>query len=616
MSFLGQMVAEYSDSLTEDVNEELFDRRLGKQIYEFIIDDLKSFEMIPGVYLKDVEYITDPSKLDVRLNRNNIKSKKILKQKIEKLIPIQHTAFDALKFKIQINGYKDKDTGVNYVENTILIPKYVDRYHFLVNGNKTLVMFQVVDNAIYNHKGDVILSTHIRAKFSKDTKKKVPLLDVTTGEIIKVDAMIINLFKKTFNPMHYFVAKMGILDTISYFGYSKFCDIVTEVKDADTYHYFKINSNIMIQAERMLFESDGFFRIFIGMLIGMFKKDRIDTLYDPEVWVKRLGAQFTRSANSQLNKGYDVLRSFKNVLDTTTNNILRIDDHDKIDTYAVTRWVLREFDYLRNIDNNDLQNRRIRSNEYIASYFGKILKYKLNYVLNLSNPEPMSIARQFRFDEYSLFKSLFGGANACPLFRYNVDVNDLQALNGLKFSITGEQGLRSDRITNEQRDVYPSHLGRFELNAISPSSPGASGMLTPFCKIYDGGYFGSSESVAKGNYEKKFKKKVAKIKARDGGDYFLRLKANRLASKNFHERRVWASKYSEYRNEEGYIQLVRPRHVRNEDGYIRLTMKPRFIPYIRDANGYIKLRLINDMRPRLVFRPEYLEDKAARSEQK
>jgi hypothetical protein len=137
-------------------------------------------------------------------------------------------------------------------------------------------------------------------------------------------------------------------------------------------------------------------------------------------------------------------------------------------------------------------------------------------------------------------------------------------------------------------------------------------MLTPFCKIYDGGYFGDTESVAKGNYEKKLKKRIAKIKGREDGAYYLRLRNNRMAAKHFHERRVWAAKYSGFRNEEGYIQLVRPAHVRNDDGYIRLTMKPRFIPYVRNEQGYIKLRLINDMRPKLVFRPEYLEEKAVR----
>lgn len=596
MGYLQKMVASYSDTLTDDINEELFDRRKGKQVYEYIIDDLRSIEMLPNISLRNIEYITDPSKLDVRLNQNNIKSKKIIKQKIEKLIPIHQTAFDALKFTVQI-GPKHS------VENLILIPKYIDRYHFLVNGNKTLVMFQVVDTAIYNQKGSVILKPRVQSEFTRNNKKRVTLMDSVTGETFKVDTMSINVFKKTFDPLYYFVAKKGVLGTIDYFGYSRFLDVVTEATNPDLFYYFKINSNIMLEVEKKLFNMDNFFRIFTGMFIGIFNsRNKIDDIYNQEVWVKRLGSLFTSSTKNQPNKGVDVLRSFKNVLDATTQDILRTADKDKHDIYAVTRWILREFNTLRNTDNNDLKNRRIRSNEYIAAYFGRVLKNKVNYALNMGQFDPDKLMKIFKFDEYVLFKELFGGVRACPLFRYNMDINDLQALNGLKFSITGIQALPSKRIKDEQRDLHPSHIGRFELNAISPSSPGASGMLTPFCKIYEGGYFADDSTVWKGNYEKKFKKRIKEIKSDE--DRYLILRAHRQRAKHTHDRRQWAFSYSAIRGEDGYIRIRRPKYVRNENGYIKLTLRPQFIPYVRNDKGYIELKRRTNNRPRIVPKPK------------
>jgi hypothetical protein len=599
LGYLSQMVAEYSDTLTEDINEDLFDRRLGKQVYQFIIDDLKSIEMLPGIHLSHVEYITDPSKLDVRLNRKNIKSKKILKQKLEKLIPIQLTAFDALKFRINIQGFEDKETGLNYVENLILIPKYIDRYHFLVNGNKTLVMFQVVDNAIYNQKGDIILKTRIPGKLSKEKRKKVVLTDITTLVEYKIDIMMIDLFKKKFTPLFYYIAKKGVLETIEYFGYTRFMDIVVEPRNPELFHYFKINSNIMVEVEKELFTADSFFRTFVAMFTTVFNtRNRIEDIYDDDNWTKRLGSLFTSSTKNQPNKGLDVLKSFKNVLDATTQRILRIDDRDKGDIYAVVRWMMREFNNLRNADNNDLQNRRIRSNEYIAAYFGLILKDKVNYALNLKPYDPMKLGRVFKFDEYVLFKSLFGGLKACPLFRYNMDINDLQALNGLKYSVTGIQGLPSARIKDDQRDLYPSHLGRFELNAISPSSPGVSGMLTPFCKIYGEGYFGDASNAAKSQYEGKFRKRVKEIKSDEVR--YASLKLHQKAAQAEHARRRWIYKHSDMRNERGFIRIVRPIHIRSIRGFISIATRLRYIPYGRNERGFIKLTRKNNNRPRII----------------
>ena len=582
-----------------DVNDDLFDRRKGKQIWEFIADDLKSIEMLPGIFVRDVEYIRDPSKIDVRLNIRNVKNKKIIKNRIEKLIPVQPDVFDAIKFTVDIVGEKK-------VENIILLPKYIDRYHFMISGNKTLAMFQVVDNATYNRKGEVILKSRIQLRLSReDKRKRYHLICVASGQEFKINNLVVNLFKKTFNPLYYFAAKKGILGTIDFFGYTKFLNVVTEVKNPDLFYYFRANSNILLEAEKTLFEEDGFLRTFTGMLCQIFNsRNKIEDIYDEELWVKRLGSLFTSAAKNQLNKGYDVLKSFVNVLDSTTQNALRIDYKDKADIYCVLRWMMREFNELRNMDNNSLLNKRIRINEYIAAYFGRYLKDKVNYALNLKPYDKEKLAKIFKFDEHILIKSLFRGKKPSPLFRYNIDINDLQALNGLKFSFTGIQGLPSDKVKDEQRDIYPSHLGRFELNAISSSSPGISGMLTPFCKIYDGGYFGEAEAIEK-PYVKKLYKRMEKIKEND--QLYGMIKAHYKKIEEEHERRKFLIKYQDFRNEKGYIQITKPKYVRNDKGYIRVE---RFVDpssYIRNSRGYIVVkRRFQLIRLKVRLKPEYM----------
>jgi hypothetical protein len=607
MNYLSQMVAKMSDTMTEGINEDLFDRRTGKQIWEFIAEDLRSIEMLPDIFLRNIQYIRDPSKLDVRLNIKNIKNKKILKNKIEKLIPVQPDIFDAIRFTVDIAGGPK-------VENTILLPKYIDRYHFMISGNKTLAMFQVVDNATYNRKGEVILKSRIQQRLSREEKKKkYQLLDVETGKEFNISNLNVNLFKKNFNPLFYFAARRTILGTIDFFGYTKFLNLVTEVKQPDVFYYFRINSNILIEAEKTLFDDDAFFRTFAGMLAQLFNtRNKIDDIYEEDLWVKKLGSLFTSAAKNQLNKGYDVMKSFRNVLDYTTQNALRIDYKDKADIYCVLRWMMREFNELRNMDNNSLSNKRIRTNEYIAAYFGRYLKDRVNYALNLKPYDKQKLGRIFKMDEHILIKALFRGKKPSPLFRYNIDINDLQALNGLKFSLTGIQGLPSDKVKDEQRDIYPSHLGRFELNAISSSSPGISGMLTPFCKIYDGGYFGDSQAIEK-PYVKKLRKRIKEIKIND--QIYGVIKAHYKSLEEDHEKRRFNLKYRDLRNEKGFIQIVRPHYVRNEKGFIKIDKVINPASYIRSLKGYIKVNR-NFVLVRLTTRikPELRQGTYARNE--
>ena len=593
MGYLGKIVAEYSDTLSEDINEALFDRRKGKQIYEFIIDDLKSVEMIPNVYLKNIEYITDPSKIDVRLNRRIVKNRKILKQKIEKLIPIHHTAFNALKFNLVINNR-------TIVENTILIPKYVDRYHLMINSNKTLVMFQIIDNSTYNLKGDVILKTRIPAKLSKD-KYKIDLTDIVTNTNFSFKTILkIDLFKKKFNPLYYPIAKKGIIETIKFFGYQKLIDITESVRNSEVFHYFRINTTLLLEVEKTLFANDIVFRSFILSLFDVFNnRTKMEDIYNSDFWIKRLGSLFTTSSKNQYNKGLDVLKSFKNVLDITTQKTLCISNNDKDDIYSVMRWIIREFNELRNRDNNSLKNKRIRTNEYIAAYFGNIIKDKINYALNMKPFDEAKLSKVFKFDEYVLFKLLVGGTRACPLFRYNIDINDLQALNALKYSVTGIQGLPSLRTTDSQKDLYPSHLGILELNAISSSSPGISGQLTPFCKIYgtDHGYgYFAKQKLGQSNYENKLIKNINELKMNK--TLYALITDNFNIATESHDKMRWLFKYKEFRNSNGMINIVSPEYGRS-NGFIPVQPKLAYLPYCRSEAGFIKLTRKNNDRAKI-----------------
>ena len=61
----------------------------------------------------------------------------------------------------------------------------------------------------------------------------------------------------------------------------------------------------------------------------------------------------------------------------------------------------------------------------------------------------------------------------------------------LRYTLHGPAGY-SKNVSVEQRSIHPSYTGRISLVASSPGSPGTSGTLVPFLKLYNG-YFTKPE---------------------------------------------------------------------------------------------------------------------------
>ena len=74
-------------------------------------------------------------------------------------------------------------------------------------------------------------------------------------------------------------------------------------------------------------------------------------------------------------------------------------------------------------------------------------------------------------------------------------VNDLDVFSSLKFTYKGVSGLgeSASSIPRQYRQVHPSHIGRLDLNAVSTSDPGLTGMLCPMAELYDGSFSDVSE---------------------------------------------------------------------------------------------------------------------------
>ena len=87
-------------------------------------------------------------------------------------------------------------------------------------------------------------------------------------------------------------------------------------------------------------------------------------------------------------------------------------------------------------------------------------------LLNKKKLSIEAIERIFNWNSEELFRIMLSSKNT--LLKYDADINCFDMLNALRFSFLGSQGITGGKNIGDQfRDIYPSHLGRIDLNGIS-----------------------------------------------------------------------------------------------------------------------------------------------------
>ena len=133
-----------------------------------------------------------------------------------------------------------------------------------------------------------------------------------------------------------------------------------------------------MEVNKELFLKYSYVKSVVGGLIAVLGDHfDIENIKDQDEFIKRL------TPSGTLDKGLGNLTSFNRMMDKTTRKILQTDEFHKDDVYAVLRWIMIEFENLRMKDNMDLENKRLRCMEYVASLLTQEFSYKLNGIINL-----------------------------------------------------------------------------------------------------------------------------------------------------------------------------------------------------------------------------------------
>ena len=605
-------ISQYCDQYEDRINTDLFDRSFDKPLVEYVIDTCKNLEVLPAITLESYEYIEEQSRIDTLLDKRWEKDPKIKNNKsLDRLVGQNQSLYNLLILNFRV----DAKGQTAHVQRKIRIPKLIKGIYYMRGGKLVLPLIQIVDNSTFVKGNTLNFKTTLYPIKLNTTRVKLPFID----DEISVPKFHIDLFKKITSPLYYYLAQYGLQGTIEMFRLENIVSVVDDILDESKYMYIRINPNLYIEVHEKGFYAHEFVGKFLGCLYEVFSEDKKITLkdaYDREYWLGRLAEVFSKKRNPD--KGERVLISFKKITDPYTKNRLKLPKYHKRDTFRIVRWMMVNYTQLLQKDSNDLINKRMRVNEIQAYYFDSYIARNVYSLLNTDNPPFTKYLRLLNsINEFTLIKAATstpkgkgaGKASITSMYRYE-RYNDFDAIDLTRYTLKGPTGLNGGKkkTSMQYRDIYPSHIGRYDLNVCSSSDPGLTGYLCANCQFDKNGHFSGDNNepdeydnkidkilnkVAEKGYEKNRADYIALQLSRDS-DGFLHLQRKIPAHEMTFEFMKNPWKYGLYWNDNALRLMHRIDNFDNK-GFLHLqkkspSQKKLEKDYERDEEGFIVLR--------------------------
>lgn len=429
------------------------------------------------------------------------KSSKKKKVNVYDFINLNDSDINLIKvtYYIQITEKKRglvDDTIVVY----IAVPRIVDGFYFRLNGNIYSAMYQIVDASTYNNsasKNSKKQSITFKTVFTpiRVYRYSINLKDIN-GYAIPTTYFIINVFRKSVLIMKYFLAKFGFFGCMEFLHISG-VNVMTSIDNVDkeNNYVFPIRDYFIV-APRYLYDNIQIMQSFvytIYSILNYMKDAEHGEIFGTDFYLRALGADFvSKNVDSIYEKGLSLLESLEFNYDDMSRADLKLDIEDKDDIYRVLRWMIYEFNALRQKDNLDITTKKVRYAEYIASLYATRLATGIYRLSDKGDKADLAeIRKAIMIPPMYLINAII----KCELVNYKNCVNDLDSIIALKYTYKGIAGIgeKSNAVSDAYRSIQPSHLGRVDIDSSSNSDPGVSGTICPYVNLHDGHFDEYSE---------------------------------------------------------------------------------------------------------------------------
>lgn len=420
-----EFMKEYSNSNPNSnrLNYGLINKEYDKPLIEYINDSAKSLEVIKNIQFLGSRFVKYESEIDMNKyekrrkvdnkNKEEIKYTSIEDSRVGELI---------LKFKITFKGKSE------IIEKPILVPLPDEYGYYQIKGKKYILMYQLVDASTYVTKNSVVLKSIMPIFLTRKpfTKKD------TEGYEYTCPIYSTKVFKNDITIMYFYFAKIGLTKSLRYFSVNHYIGVSNEKKDTEHFIYFQISQGFYLKVKRNAFNDSQYIRSVAFMILNVCNsKVNINNMDCRQLWIEKIGNIFSVSTN-HYEKGKNILVFFDRMLDETTKSNLRIDPKYKKSMYSILLYMLQNFNELKKKDNMDMENKRLRDSEYIASLLNKELSKRILPVVNSGKKLTREkIKDVFKFSGEILITQLYNSG----LFRYDDQVNDMDFFSKLKYTV-------------------------------------------------------------------------------------------------------------------------------------------------------------------------------------
>lgn len=500
-------IHDFANPMLAEINRDFITSANDIPITDLVVMVMKEYEAVSNIEILDYEVILDPDKIDINEHSININYKrKSGPIEIPKYKYIATNRVGEIRFTIRIRTNKEERTLIK----KILIPIEYEGFYAL-NNKKWKTLWQLVDASTYSQKGKITLKSRMPIIIYKSKKR---LFMDSDGDVVEYSTFSYALNGKArrgakarvkfINPLMIFASKVGLENTIKYFDLQDVVSFV-EKEEAEThpfdgtYRYFYIDE-LTIRVNRHLVDNIPMVGSFVAMMVSLGSYEfpvTKEQMNDTNYWrcrIGAIGAAHSKTLSTFFEKGKTTIYMVERLLDSVTQMNLRLPNSCKKDIYALLRWMITDFDHLKNRNNMDLANKRIRKNEYIVmASLGKKVSENINKLIEkLSKSKLNTMDTLLELFNFPSDIIVSGMRNIGDLVKADELVNDMTMLQDLYFSAKGPNSLgeQSSRIISQKyRNIHPSYIGKIDINVSSNSDVGMSGAFTPFVHLYDGFYF-------------------------------------------------------------------------------------------------------------------------------
>ena len=479
-------------------------------IEDLVVICMKELEAVENITIESVDTVYNMDEIDIN---EHLINKNYKKKNDDTVIPrykyMNNDIYAEMSFGIRIK------TNLNekFIVKKILIPVMVDGFLY-VNNKKAKAIWQMLEASVYTQRGKITLKSRMPIVLYKNKSRVIKDVNEVEYPVRPFSYAMANTTKKRknapkvpkkkankfINPMMIFSAKVGVDGAIKFMGMNYCINITTNFNPTSNYYLYFPLDEVYIRVNKEAFESVPMVQSVVGMLCNIGNKDypvSLGNLNDTQYWISRvgfIGAPKDKPLKQYGEKGKTVMYMIERLYDTLTKMNLRLPEEQKSDIYCVLRWMMYEYDILRQKDNLDVNNKRIRKNEYIVKdSLGRKLSENVNNLipkLSESHANDMdTLLELFNFPSAIILNGL---KMLTELVKTDDLVNDMNILEDMAYSSKGPEALGEDSsktIPPKSRDVHPSFIGVIDPNCSSNSDVGMTGAISPMVKIYDRFYF-------------------------------------------------------------------------------------------------------------------------------